>query len=55
LCKKYTLQSLLDELDVMESYESPENAVIVGEVLKKQSKIYEDMVVPAPMHVASLC
>jgi hypothetical protein len=54
LFKKYTLQSLLDKLDVIESYEAPGNAVIVGEVLKKQSKLYEEMDVPVPVSVTSL-
>ena len=55
LFKKYTLQSLLDDLDVIECYEAPGNALIVGEILKKQSKIYEDMDVPVPVNVTSLC
>lgn len=55
LFKKYTLQSLLDELDVIESYETPGNAIIVGEILKKQSKLYEDMDIPVPANVTSLC
>ena len=54
LFKKYTLQSLLDELDVIECYAAPENSLIIGEVLKKQSKIYEEMDVPVPVNVTSL-
>jgi len=55
LFKKYTLQSLLDELDVIESYEAPGSAVIVGEVLKKQSELYKEMDVPVPVNGTSLC
>ena len=54
LFKKYTLQSLLDELDVLECYAAPENSLIIGEVLKKQSKIYEEMGVPVPVNVTLL-
>ena len=54
LFKKYTLQSLLDELDVIECYAAPENSLIIGEVLKKQSKIYEEMGVPVPVNVTLL-
>lgn len=55
LFKKYTLQSLLDELDVIESYEAPGSDVIVGEVLKKQSELYKEMDVPVPVNGTSLC
>ena len=55
LFKKYTLQSLLDELDVIESYEAPGSAVIVGEVLKKQSELYKEMDIPVPVNGTSLC
>ena len=36
----YTMRQLLDELDVIECYEAPGNALIVGEVLKKQELLY---------------
>ena len=51
---KYTLQDLLDELDVIESLEVPGKEPIYGEVLERQVKIYEAMGVPAPK-TASLC
>ncbi|MBU2703214.1 transposase [Sporomusaceae bacterium BoRhaA] len=54
LFKKYTLQSLLDELDVIECYEEPGKAVIVGEILRKQVQIYEDLGVGAPVDETSL-
>ena len=40
LFSKYTLQGLLDELDVIECYEAPGTALTVGEVLKKQEQLY---------------
>jgi hypothetical protein len=43
LFSKYTLQGLLDELDVIECFSEPGKAVIQGEVLKKQEQLYIDM------------
>lgn len=54
LFKEYTLQGLLDELDVIECFEEPGREPIVGEVLKKQEQIYTDMGVEAPGIAASL-
>ena len=51
---KYTLQGLLDELDVIESLEVPGKEPIYGEVLERQVKIYEAMGVTPPK-TASLC
>ena len=47
LFSKYTMHSLLDELDVIECFTMPGKAAIPGEVLKKQEQIYIDLgVVP---------
>lgn len=43
LFANYTIRKLLDELDVIECYESPGNALTVGEVLKKQEQLYNDL------------
>ncbi|MBR1443998.1 MAG: transposase, partial [Firmicutes bacterium] len=43
LFANYTIRKLLDELDVIECYESPDNALTVGEVLKKQEQLYNDL------------
>lgn len=43
LFANYTMRQLLDELDVIECYEAPGNALIVGEVLKKQEQLYNDL------------
>lgn len=51
---KYTLQGLLDELDVIESLEVPGKDPIYGEVLERQAKVYEAMGVTPPK-TASLC
>lgn len=54
LFKKYTLQGLLDEVNLIESYGEPGKALFIGEILQKQRQIYKDMDVPAPDVVASL-
>ena len=43
LFANYTMRQLLDELDVIECYEAPGSALTVGEVLKKQEQIYNDL------------
>ena len=43
LFKTYTIRILLDELDVIECYEAPENALAIGEVLKKQEELYKSL------------
>ncbi|MGN8773602.1 hypothetical protein ACTNCK_05750, partial [Candidatus Weimeria sp. HCP3S3_B5] len=43
LFSKYTLQGLLDELDVIESFTEPGKTPIQGEVLKKQVDLYTAM------------
>jgi len=48
LYRKYTLQSLLDKLDVIECYEYPKSELRVGEVLEKQKEIYEALEVAVP-------
>jgi len=48
LYKKYTLQTLLDKVDLIEYFEYPNTKPRVGEVLEKQKKIYEAMGVAVP-------
>lgn len=48
LFRDYTLQSLLDKLDVIECYEQPGQAVRVGEILEKQKRIYKNLGVEPP-------
>ena len=55
LFKRYTLQGLLDEVDMIECYTEPGKSLFVGEILQKQRQIYKDMDVLAPDVVASLC
>lgn len=43
LFKDYTLQGLLDAVDVIECFEYPGKRMEVGEVLKKQKEIYKAM------------
>jgi len=51
LYKDYTLQTLLDKLDVIECFERPNQRVRVGEVLEKQKAIYSafDIEVPSSL------
>lgn len=55
LFKKYTLQGLLGELDVIECFQEPGKEPFVGELLNKQRQIYLDMEVEPPANPASLC
>lgn len=48
LFEDYTLQGLLDKLDVIECFEYPGEALQVGEILKKQEAIYEALGVRIP-------
>lgn len=43
LFSKYTMNELLDELDVIECFQEPGRDLIQGEVLKKQEQIYRDL------------
>ena len=40
LFKRFTLQGVLDELDVIERFRQPNKKPIVGEVTKKQQELY---------------
>ena len=40
LFKKYTMQELFDELDVIELYQLPEKTASFGEMTKKQRDLY---------------
>lgn len=48
LYKKYTLQQLLDKLDVIECFEAPGHTLRLGEILKAQRAIYEALDVALP-------
>ncbi|NDL68874.1 IS1634 family transposase [Anaerotalea alkaliphila] len=48
LFKDYTVQSLLDKLDLIECFENPGHALRVGEVLSKQKQIYEALAITPP-------
>lgn len=50
---KYTMTSLLNELDVIELIHIPGKNPIVREVITKQILIYEKMAVPPPTMVLS--
>lgn len=48
LFSDYTMQPLLDELDVIEYYQQPGKAHHLSEITNKQRKLYELMEVPVP-------
>lgn len=55
LFRKFTLQGLLDELDVIECFHEPGKEPFGGELLNKQKQIYLDLEVEPPANPASLC
>jgi transposase len=48
LFEKWTLQGLLDDLDTIERFESPEHGRLLGEITKKQEEIYTALGVALP-------
>jgi len=48
LFKKYTMQELLDEFDIIECFEQPGRELRVGEVTKRQIELYEEMEIEPP-------
>jgi transposase len=48
LFKNYTMQELLDELDIIERFEHPGHRHHIGEITKKQLYLYECLGVNAP-------
>ena len=48
LFNQWTLQGVLDELDTIESFESPGHGRLLGEVTTKQKELYEALGVAPP-------
>jgi len=48
LFDKWTLQGILDELDVIELFEAPEHGRVLGEITEKQENLYQALGVPIP-------
>ena len=48
LFSKYSIQELLDELDIIELYQQPGNRAHIGEITGKQQALYEAMGVKVP-------
>ena len=48
LYKSYTMQQLLDKLDVLECFEDENRKLRIGELLNKQAEIYESLGVALP-------
>lgn len=49
LFKNYTLQELIDELDVIERFHQPGRRPQIGEVTEKQKKLYASLAVASPV------
>jgi len=45
---KYTLQGVLDQLDVIECFERPGKEISFGEITKKQEELFRDLGVESP-------
>jgi transposase len=48
LFKKYTMQRLLDEFDIIECFEQPGAQIRIGEVTKRQKELYEKIGISPP-------
>ena len=48
LYKKYAMQTLLDDLDIIELYQQPGKAHHLSEITKKQMDLYDAMGVAIP-------
>lgn len=48
LYNKYTMQELLDKLDILECFEDSNHSLRIGEMLNKQAEIYEVLGIEAP-------
>ena len=48
LFKNYTLQGVLDKLDVIECFEAPGQELRVGEILEKQKVLYTSLGIDPP-------
>ncbi len=48
LYNSYTMQALLDKLDVLECFEDAKHSLRIGELLNKQAEIYESLGIAVP-------
>lgn len=48
LLEKWTIQGLIDELDVIELFEAPDKERVLGEITKKQVGLYESLGIKTP-------
>ena len=44
----YTMQEVLDELDIIECFKRPEHKLYIGEVTKRQINLFKDMDITFP-------
>ena len=48
LYNSYTMQTLLDKLDVLECFEDTKHSLRIGELLNKQAEIYKALGIAVP-------
>lgn len=48
LFKNYTMQEVLDEFDIIECFEVPRQQLQIGEIIKRQEKLYTQLGVMPP-------
>jgi len=48
LFKKYTMQEMLDQIDLIECFEQKGRAIRYSEIIKKQSEIFEALGIKPP-------
>ncbi len=48
LFENYTIQGLIDELDIIELFEAPDKGRILGEITEKQKRLYDALEVQVP-------
>jgi len=44
----YTMQEVLDELDIIECFKRPKHKLYIGEATKRQINLFEDMDIAFP-------
>ena len=48
LFDRWTLQGVLDELDLIELFQAPEAGKVIGEVTKKQKELFQSLAITPP-------
>lgn len=48
LFDRWTLQGVLDEIDLIEVFQAPESGKVIGEVTKKQQELFHSLGITPP-------